>query len=212
MKFIKYDENCMRVLLNESVFDVVGDWRYNAVCFGFRTDGLPYLEGYFEAADYLVDHFLDMTQDFAVYPTMFLYRHYIELGLKNILYLLESYHDIQRQEPLIEHQLTKIWKLVKPLLKKCEESFDDEHLEGVEKVIIDFDKFDAGSLTFRYPVTKNNSPSMEEHTRINLLQVQKIVRILSSYINMISNGLYAEVELKADYESEMRSEMRYETY
>lgn len=212
MKSIEFDESCMSVLLDESVFDVVGDGRYNAVCFGLKIDGLAYMEGYFEVADYLVDHFLDMTQDFAVYPTMFLYRHYIEIGLKNILYLLERYHDIQRREPLVEHKLSKIWNHVRSLLEKCEEPFDDKHLNGVEKVIIDFDKFDAGSFTFRYPVTKNNNPSMQEHTRINLLQVQKIVRIWSSYINMISTWLYDYLQLKADYEAEIRLEIGYEGY
>lgn len=206
MAHIKYDELIMKVS-NESIFDLEDDWHYNAVFMGYRASDYPYIRGYFEAAEYLADHFLEMTQDLAIYPTMFLYRHSIELLLKNILYLQEKNLDLTRDKPLDKHRLSNIWSKVRPLLK--DESLDDMHLNWVEKCISELDSIDSGSFTFRYPVTNKNTPTIQNYTHINISQVQRIMRALVNYLEMISEGISREIELREEYEAEMRSEYKY---
>lgn len=208
MTYIEYDEANMDIL-NESIFDLNENWKYNAVFPTFDSTGIAYVRGYFEAAEYLVDNFLKMIQDFAIYPTMFLYRHYIELSLKNILYLLEGYHGISRDKPWDQHRLLVIWNAIKPLLFKCESSYT-KHWREAQNCIEEFHSIDEKSLTFRYHITNTNDPSIQGHTHINILQVQKIVRVLSSYLEMISEGIYMEIELRTEYEAEMRAEYGYE--
>lgn len=204
----QYDE-LIKQVSKESIFDLKDDWHYNAVFMGYRLSDYPYIHGYFEAAEYLVNNFLKMTQDLAIYPTMFLYRHSIELILKNILYLQEKNLDITRKKPFKEHRLSNIWSKIRPLLNKTE-PLDDMHLNWVEKCINELDSIDSASFAFRYPVTNTNNPSIQGHTHINILQVQRIMRALFGYLEMISEGIYTEIELRTEYEAEMRAEYEYE--
>lgn len=204
MTYINYDELIMDVS-QESIFDLdKDDWRYNAVFMIHRPSDYPYIHGYFEAAEYLADNFLEMTQDLVIYPTMFLYRHCIELILKNILYLQEKNLDLTREKPLNEHRLPNIWSEVRSRLQKME-SLEDMHLNWVEKCINELDSIDSGSFTFRYPVTNKNTPTIQKHTHINILQVQRIMRALVNYLEIISEGISMEVEFRA----EMRAEHEY---
>lgn len=209
MNYVEYDEANMK-MLSESIFDLREDPRYNAVFSTFDTTGRAYIHGYFEAAEYLVENFLSMIQDHVIYPTMFLYRHYIELSLKYILYSLEYYHNIARTKPWDQHQLPAIWSAIKPLLKKHENPLYLKHWDKLRIYIEEFHSIDEKSLSFRYHITKTNDPSIQGYTHMNILQVQKIVRVLSSYLEMISGGINIEIELREEYEAEMRSEYGYE--
>ena len=76
------------------------------------SNWIVYADGYMQAADNLVKQLLEdrHSQDFLVYPIIFLYRHYIELCLKHIIllgnkllkneFILPTHHQIdQRVNP-----------------------------------------------------------------------------------------------------------------
>ncbi|EFH8745037.1 hypothetical protein GF050_17545 [Escherichia coli] len=63
------------------------DWHNNA-CLNYMPDhGTAYTEGYRRAADILINHIDESgrDQDFLVYPVLFLYRHHLELLIKQII-------------------------------------------------------------------------------------------------------------------------------
>lgn len=68
--------------------DDLPDWHNNA-CLNatWGVDQAAYLEGYRCGARLLVEHVTEHArdQDFLVYPIIFLYRHHVELALKNII-------------------------------------------------------------------------------------------------------------------------------
>lgn len=63
------------------------DWWNNACLKVGHDEFYRYADGYKRAANILVDH-VDQNncdQDFVAFPVLFLYRHYIELKLKEII-------------------------------------------------------------------------------------------------------------------------------
>lgn len=128
--------------------------------------------GYWRAADALIDHVTqkrnqEVERPYAAYwesqayAILFLYRHYLELRLKELIiaYGGEPSHFDR------EHRLLKIWEE----LEKLDESSRTEEL--VEEVLTDleiakkimgaFDDIDANSQTFRYPQDRKGKATIE---------------------------------------------------
>jgi len=67
----------------------------STIIVAWGNDKAAYTEGYWRGARLLVEHVAEHArdQDFLVYPVIFLYRHHIELALKNLImqapYLIE---------------------------------------------------------------------------------------------------------------------------
>jgi hypothetical protein len=71
----------------DKLFKGDADWWHNA-CLNFSLDmGIGYVYGYKKAADILVEYIKDTktNQDYLVYPIVFLYRHHLELIIKEII-------------------------------------------------------------------------------------------------------------------------------
>ncbi len=81
------------------------------------TPRTSYVLGYFDAAKRLADLILTRRApiDIAIYPVVYLYRHAVELALKE---LHEDFARILKtsEEPLHGHKLLKLWQKVEPNL------------------------------------------------------------------------------------------------
>ena len=102
------------------------DWHNNA-CLNYMPDhGTTYTEGYRRAADILIKHIDEsgLDQDFLVYPVLFLYRHHIELLIKQIvgLALVLSEEPDTDQYKKDNHNLNTLWLLAKKLLPEVTNS------------------------------------------------------------------------------------------
>lgn len=103
-------------------------------------------EGYLNSANNLVDIALDKgsqgdikTLDTFIFPIIFLYRHSIELSLKNI------YHRFYGQIPDGRHDLLVLWdNIYKKVLVKLE---DQSFLEMVKKYKTTFVKFNFNGIS-----------------------------------------------------------------
>ena len=96
------------------------DWHNNA-CLNYMPDhGTAYTEGYRRAADILINHIDESgrDQDFLVYPVLFLYRHHIELIIKQIigLALALTEEPDKRQYKKDDHNLNTLWPLAQKLI------------------------------------------------------------------------------------------------
>ena len=93
-----------------------------------------YVEGYRRAADRLVETIFEQDLDYLVYPILFLYRHYLEVGLKSLYLLYGLYLETSRTNELKKinhtHSQTYLWKLVRPRLQQAEavDKDEDEHV------------------------------------------------------------------------------------
>ena len=185
------------------------DWHLNA-CLNYIPSGSQwswYAEGYRRAADLLVES-LDETScevDILLYPVVFLYRHYLELRLKELLLLSSSYLD----EPVVEvppqHNLLKLWAEVRPKLDKVWP--EAEYHDHVGDILRQFCEIDAGSYAFRYPLRKDGTPTLAAvGDHINLGRVKDAIAGVASVLDGSSYGLREYLQMKWEMEAEFYQE------
>jgi hypothetical protein len=183
------------------LFDSREDWHLNTsrnyIPSGWQWDW--YADGYKTAADLLVEH-VDKTssdQDILLYPVVFLYRHYVELRLKELLLLSSSYLD----EPVAgvppKHDLLELWRAVRPKLERVWP--EAEYHDDVGDILRQFCEIDAGSCAFRYPVTRDGTPTLTEaDPHINLGRVKDAITGISSVLDGSSIGLREYLQMKSE--------------
>ncbi|HKS36938.1 MAG TPA: hypothetical protein VJW76_07105, partial [Verrucomicrobiae bacterium] len=105
----------------DQLFKEDSDWWHNArLSFGGKGWD-SYAAGYKEAADSLARRFIKKWQgnDMLTYPMVFLYRHYLELRLKQVIILGQQLLDEPiaiQQEVLENHRLKDLWRHCRNIL------------------------------------------------------------------------------------------------
>lgn len=143
----------------------------------------PHIEGYKQAADQIFKRIGDedrfLGKGFLVLPMVFLYRHFVELSLKDII-ALGNYLENDESTYPTNHKLGELWKLARELLVGIGQGCTDEDLDAMEALIGQLDSIDPGSLAFRYPVTKDWRPSLL-NTAFNLEQFREGIEKMTSF-------------------------------
>ena len=224
-------------IIRESIWET-GPWQADAQLESDRN-WYPYVAGYKDAADKVIDTTENEYFDNLVYPIMFLYRHYLEIMIKQMLlefrslqFHLNRYYGnteycpefSKGKDPIMKHDLMSIWKELRELM---EESWSDEEelsfLTDVECRIKEFHDIDQGSFAFRYPVDKENNPIFQfdqEIQKVNIVQVKRVVDAITTrfggaldkldHQRMILQDIISEHESALrDIISEYESEMRW---
>lgn len=119
-----------------------------------------YCSGYKQAADVLVDRFLERHNNYSAeydsqaYPIIFLYRHYLELRLKE---LLIAYGRLLCESVNVKgysHYLVRVWQAIRNMENRVSTKYVPEvyeNLEVLQGIIAEFDRIDPTSEAFRYP-------------------------------------------------------------
>lgn len=193
----------------------LGDWKNNA-CLR-QGDDYACREGYLRGAQILVRAAAEtkFDQDFLVYPIVFLYRHYIELALKEIIrrapYLIGGQLTENERKHLDGHRLDLLWNDFKPLSTAITRvgGWDDlpqEDIRGIDDYIRQISEVDPNSYALRYARSKKGDPSLPKNlTHINLRHFGELMDSLARYLWGIDVGMSALEDMKHDYESEMAS-------
>ncbi|MGB1014374.1 MAG: hypothetical protein ACPG4T_09605 [Nannocystaceae bacterium] len=110
-----------------------------------------------------------MVVDFLGYPTVFLYRHYLELSLKDFCNRLG-------EKPKLNHGLIPLWRVIRDYF---DETKSDPDFDAVESVIKEWERYDRGSFSFRYPTKKSGERSLpDDFSAVGLenlcTQIQKL--------------------------------------
>src|SRR6185503_9498363 len=129
--------NDERVLFSNSL---VGNWSFFA-------------DGYKLAADMLVDQIEGIPpEDCLIGPALFLYRHWIELKLKELIISLNVFSATEITRPN-HHDLNELWHRVKSNLHNLRGSgTPDKRYALLEARIKELHKLDPDGYRFRYPV------------------------------------------------------------
>lgn len=145
----------------QRLFDLDSSFSNARINFLYENKWDIYATGYKEAADSLVNDALTgkITIDFAVYPMVFLYRHYLELRLKDTI--IQGRQLIQDSKDLEQtHRLDVLWRNCRIILEKLWPSGSKEDLEIIEGHIQEFTELDMQSMSFRYPITKDGTATL----------------------------------------------------
>ena len=191
------------------IFGSAQHWPTNAHLNQSAEDWDVYADGYRKAAELIAASVAEdpIHVDYCVYPLVFLYRHYLELRLKQILrrggYLLD-------EEPVFpkNHDLIDLWKRARGYLKRIWP--DSDELQDLDKVITAFAMIDPVSFAFRYPVTKKGEPSVPAFNTINILQVAQAIASIGPTLDGSCYGIEEYRDTKAEIEAEYAAEAAYE--
>ena len=166
-----------------------------------------YAEGYRRAADILVDYVADndRDQDFLVYPIAFLYRHYLELRLKE-LRIISSKLSGRSIGPFLGHDLMKLWSEARPNIDQNRLGPQIKgNLNAIEERLKELQVIDPSSDAFRYPEHKLGEPSLKRMQEINLKHLQDVVRGISNVLDGISYAIGMKLEKAPEIASSLRS-------
>jgi hypothetical protein len=132
-----------------------------------------------------------------IYPFIFLWRHYFELRLKELLITLSALHD-EKRPALTGHDLGTLWDRLRPLMRKT--GVPDRDLKRAERMFRDFAKVDPSSEAFRYHEGKRGKRLAEGVRQVNIPAALAAMKQVSDSLENVSFG--ASVELKDKHEME----------
>ena len=160
--------------------------------FVMPDDG-TYLAGFKRAGDMIVaaaqadGHY----PDDLFFPVAYLYRHHLELMLKELVCLgLRLGSSNGCDDMLGKHDLQNLWSKVKEMILSGWPDSPADELNAAEKMIGEFHKLDPTGQAFRYARDKRGEPHLQNAPRrIDLDNLKTKVDALSNYLDAAYAGI-----------------------
>jgi len=136
-----------------------------------------------------------------VYPMIFLYRHYIELQLKEIILNAREFLDINEKFPAA-HNIEQLWGMCRELLQKMDKILDPgftasngyrEILSAYNALEADlkiFWELDPNSESFRYPIDRRGHPIVVDLKAVDFKNLKELMGRIEQELDGISSGVY----------------------
>jgi hypothetical protein len=152
-----------------------------------------YLVGFQRAADMIVAGAQADKQnpDDLFCPIAYLYRHHLELMLKELVHLGIHLGSLKDCEGILGgHNLHKLWNKAKQLIKEVWPDSPNDDLNAVEKRILEFHKLDPTGQAFRYARDKDGAPHLQgAPQRIDLNNLKAVVDSFSKFLDATYTGI-----------------------
>lgn len=179
------------------------DWHNNA-CLNYMPDhGTAYTEGYRRAADILINHIDESgrDQDFLVYPVLFLYRHHLELLIKQIIGLALALAEDpdKHQYKKDDHNLNNLWPLAQKLILEVDDSYRPSDFKIVKEVVKALHQADERATDFRYARRNDGIRSLEGIHYVNARRFGEKMGEASDLLDGVDNGLRYLLDCKAEW-------------
>lgn len=183
------------------------DWHNNA-CLNYMPDhGTAYTEGYRRAADILIRHIDESgrDQDFLVYPVVFLYRHHIELLIKQIIALALGLADEPEKYAYKkdDHNLNSLWSVAQRLVMEVDDSYRPSDFRPVKGVVKELHLADQRATDFRYARKNDGTRSLEGVRYINTRLFGEKMGAASDCLDGIDNSLRCLLDRDADMRADI---------
>ena len=178
--------------------------------FVMPSDG-TYVVGFQRAADMIVDAAQsdDLNPDDLFFPVAYLYRHHLELMLKELVRLgirigaIQTSADCPAQpcpccghiakapkDALLEHNLLRLWNSAKDLIKQVWPDSPYSELKFVEHVILEFHKIDPSGQAFRFARDKNGALHLQNAPKcVDLANLKARMNAVSSFLDAAYAGI-----------------------
>ena len=153
--------------------------------------GLTLLARYYlQAADALLDRAVDDTAklDVYVYPAVFLYRHSVELALKELIWMSNSLLGMGKTFPK-DHHLLKLWQVLKKnasVLMGSDFRLMKEQVRFIETFLQEITRHDPESDAFRYPFTRKMKRSHPNVSYVNVTALRKQFNSMHEHLGPIA--------------------------
>lgn len=193
------------------------DSRYTA-CLNYGLDAYPFVHGYKKAADVLVRSLSETngkSVDSLVYPICYLYRHHIEIFIKDIIQVCGYLYDIEEVDEYLSkprHSVSGLWDKLKECLKVSGEykKIIPEELNIFDDLVCEFSIFDRSGTAFRYLKDTNgkillrNPETQEPVKHCDVLALHDEMQKFSEMLECLDLDLSTKLDFKMEYLSEMR--------
>ena len=185
--------------INDILFEEDELSYFNAILNFVFDDWHLYAQGYKLAGEILYKYIESnkVDQDFLVYPFIFLYRHFIELTLKDIIKTGNKYLK-NREEFSTIHEIDKLWAEVKKIIIEIKLEVTQDILNGVDNYMSQLSRIDPSSFSFRYPKDKSGRKYLPGYRRIGLKNFYEKMKILSSFLEGINQNIAVIEENKTN--------------
>lgn len=177
------------------------DW-WNNACLNFtygKNTWLGYSTGYMRGASILAAYVNSQQeyQDTLIFPILFLYRHHIELMLKQILKNCAVI--MENNITFKTHNLKGYWESAKNIVPKCAgDPLPKEYIDAIDNIVSQLDEIDRASDAFRYPSRKDGTPTLSGITYVNIKQLSEEMDKISGMLE----GIELTLESIIDYRNE----------
>lgn len=168
-------------------------------CVNWRPDTSSlYVEGYWHGANKLAMGIIENREsiDYLVYPTLFLYRHYIELKIK---YLIADSREVLEEKVGFpkHHNMFNLWGLLKANINRIAKSKGNDlysHITSGDCNKVDdgmafYKEVDLGSMAFRYPKDQDGNTSLDGVVTINIQEVLVAMNGLKEVLDKIDYAI-----------------------
>ena len=162
----------------------------------FFGDGWElYASSYKDAGDSLGEKALEGSRplDLVIFPIVFLYRHYLELRLKEMI-LSGSELATGRGEIKKEHRLDVLWQEVRKLLTDLWQNDTSTEIAAVENCIAEICRVDRESMGFRYPVDLNGKRLIAGLEHVDVRNLRDVIRKIANFLDGSSSALSAHLD------------------
>ena len=170
-----------------------------------------YAKGYKDAADVLVSYVVDNDWDqyLLIFPILFLYRQYLELRLKELLFASSRLLRHPLPDNWQTHDLLQLWRDVRPKLDQIwPPSDDDSDLDSLESRLQEIERVDPRGELGRYPVDRAGRSTAPEVKSVHLEKLRKVVQGMSHFLEGASTGIYESLRARDEMLAEMQADLQ----
>ena len=169
----------------------------------FKSKYWEYLIAYKNAADKLVDCEKSLFMGTAIYPIAFLYHHFLELYLKEILMTYKN--DFRLNEIKCPHNLLELWSSLMDFLNDGAFmdfpslfDIDNKDLSAATAYFQDISEYDKTSESFRYPENKSGMRFFDSEKSVDLKNLKARIGELANILFIIEEGLANQEIIEAE--------------
>jgi hypothetical protein len=157
---------------------------------GSREVGMQaYILGYSRAAQALFEHSTSCNRfspNTVLFPLAFLWRHYVELALKQIIRLGQLLNQESPGTAAAHHRLLDLWKAAKPyIVEHC--SAETPEMSNVQANIEEIERIDSYATGFRYLLSRDQKTMglTDQPKLINLKVLHEAMLALSNFFDAV---------------------------
>lgn len=209
--FSSIERLCKSLIEGDKLFKEPSNYKDKLIInrFGSQSDFLI-IEGYknlvYNALKQLQKEKGNLEKDSHIYPIMFLFRHYLELLMKQTLRNFRlANEEIAHDEVgyVMSHSLIDPWNMIKGYISRLDgENIEDVEYRIFEALINELSLIDKNSFSFRYPyngvrdVNGSISLCIPEPKDISLDNLEEIIHKMSCFIEGLNDLSYAQLDRK----------------
>ncbi|MFJ9497803.1 hypothetical protein [Brevibacillus centrosporus] len=198
----------------KNFYQADNDARTNAY-FGnvFGPETWKIMDGYALGAKFLIEKAIEEHErDTLIYPVCFLFRHYIEIAIKETYIKLKEFKgEVVDRQKIGGHNLDR--KELHEMASDIKELWEwEEFPQDVVEIIKSVDEIDSNGQFFKYTHDRQGNPLRDEsHNLIGYQALYEKIETVYKFFNGLNAALDHYIEVKAEMEAEARQAM-YEHY